>query len=79
MPTILTAICRCGRDLSWDWADAQYRHTDTGSLYCPDGGPADPQPGTEEATECDEPAGERRDGLGEGPLNPSPSVRLRAL
>ncbi len=51
MRTILTAICLCHRDIFWDWTLDAYRHTDTRSLYCPDGGLAEPQPGTEEAVE----------------------------
>ena len=49
MRTILTAICFCDRDIFWDWTLDVYRHTDTHSLYCPEGGLAEPQPGTEEA------------------------------
>jgi hypothetical protein len=53
MHTTLTAICLCNRDIFWDWTLNAYRHAETQSLYCPEGGLAEPQPGTEEAEEED--------------------------
>jgi hypothetical protein len=55
--TLLIAICLCNRDIFWDWSLHAYRHTDTHSLHCPEGGLAEPQPGTEEATEENADAG----------------------
>jgi len=45
------AAGNAGDVIFWDWTLDAHRHTDTRSLYCPDGGLAEPQPGTEEAVE----------------------------
>jgi hypothetical protein len=67
MRAIVRAICLpCSRDIFLDWTLQQWRHTDTHTVFCPEGWVAEPDPVTIEGDDPEPSALPEREDRGSG-------------